>query len=767
MKVVILWAEVAKAIERLPRKDGQILLHLEPLITAGFVSRRRSIVNVSIATWNKTFGQEESLRYPSRLEQALRRLRNTVELSLPSLQPRDEDAVGGLSFYESDSNVEDVRPAFKSPRVRESPFKINKSARKTATWSPAASTPGSRRKSSRQTPKVRLRHDNSQIQFEPIVSSPSNPFNQESQVLTERQKEMIERQRLSGGLFANMCAPSPQPDFAPSPMELHSDAPTADDLPMINSRTTPLKALAAMGPLDVFLGSSPTPHARKNTRHIVSDETSLATPTAVRTVKLANNDDLGSSPPRFEKVNVSDAKHISSDILVGSSFEYGQPEIPYDMSFDEGTTIDEDALLNAVAEHEEDDDGSKADRPSDVVMSDIPSSNIDLQLTAQLDADIHAQTAAAIENTEQPASESHNDFVDAESHPQSSSTKDDQAGSDTEVDESEPPASLGGKSRRRPETNTSSTSRVGDSFSSKPRSNKGTPQSQSVRRSFRNSATPSPLLSLGTKKRKSAPVKVMPAKAIPQAREVTMEEPEEEPEEEPTPTKTAAHEQPQQPDSDGMLDNIVVAVSPTKRPFTSKKRKSTSDAQIVIPETHRKRGPVRRSQSLLSQVENSQDVLVDDTPAPKRARQSASQDVSEAKPPSQTKRLSHVQVTPKRSSERGRSSSVAGSTPAQAPAPTFALASARQEMEPRQASQPVAVSTPSRSFTERVILTPRSIINQLKSLKDYLFSAPQLVFGMEEEREIDLELFHIRRGVFAAGMRGEHSEAAKQEGEKE
>jgi hypothetical protein len=92
---------VTKAIERLPRKDGKILLHLEPLITAGFVSRRRSIVNISIATWNRTFGLEDSLQYPSHLEKALRRLRTTVELSLPSLDARDGDAVSaiGNSFW--------------------------------------------------------------------------------------------------------------------------------------------------------------------------------------------------------------------------------------------------------------------------------------------------------------------------------------------------------------------------------------------------------------------------------------------------------------------------------------------------------------------------------------------------------------------------------------------------------------------------------------------------------------------------------------------
>ncbi|EAT86466.2 hypothetical protein SNOG_06635 [Parastagonospora nodorum SN15] len=744
-EVVGLWMEVTKAIERLPRKDGQILLHLEPLITAGFVSRRRDIVNISIATWNKTFGKEESLRYPSQLEQALRRLRNTVELSLPSLPALEGDSVDGLSFYESDSSTEEARPAYKSPRIRGSPFKIIKSARKSTTRSPALSTPGSRRTSARQTPKVRLRHDNSQIQFEPIVSSPSNPFNQESQVLTERQKEMIERQNLSGGLFADMGAPSPQLDAAPSPMELHSDAMTADDLPMSNARTTPSKALAAMGPMDAFLGSSPTPHARKNTRKITSDDTSLATPTAVRTVKLANKDDLGSSPPRFEKESAVNAEQANSDILVGSSFDYRQPETPYDTSFDEGTTIDEDALLDAVAKHSQNEDPSEVEPFSDVVMSDVPSSTIDVQLTAQLDADIKAQTGTGTDATGKPAPESNNEFVDATSQPQSSMVHIDQVGSDTEVDESEPPQSMVKKTSRVSRMDTRSTSRVGDSFDSTPRSKRGTPQSQSVRRSFRQSGTPSPLLSLGAQKQR----KLTPAKSVARSKKTTMEEPQEEP----NSTEPVANEQ---PDSDGMLDNIVVDMSPKKGLSRGRKRKSTSDAEVVVPETHRKRGPVRRSQSLLSQVENSQDVFVEDTPAPKRARQSASQDVSETKnSQAQTKRLSHVQVTPKRSSESGRSSSLAGSTPAREAASTPAVAPTPAICEPSASQQAGVAATPSRSFTERVILTPRSIINQLKSLKDYLFSAPQLVIGREEEREIDDALFDIRRSVLKAGLRGE------------
>lgn len=84
-QVVVLWQTISGAIERLPKKDSQLLTTLEPLLTAGFVSRRRGIVNISVRSWNATFGEESNLRYPSRLEKALQRLRSTVELSVPSL----------------------------------------------------------------------------------------------------------------------------------------------------------------------------------------------------------------------------------------------------------------------------------------------------------------------------------------------------------------------------------------------------------------------------------------------------------------------------------------------------------------------------------------------------------------------------------------------------------------------------------------------------------------------------------------------------------
>ncbi|KAH9859637.1 hypothetical protein IAQ61_011418 [Plenodomus lingam] len=741
-EVLNLWQDICKAIARLPRKDSQILLHLETLITSGFLSRRRGIVNTSIATWNETFGKEEHLRYPTGLERALRRLRNHVDLELPSLDVRKDESDEDPTFYDSDASVDDIKTTLKSSRVKGSPFRISKPARKSMSRSPAIPTPGSSRRVTRNTPKVRLLHNDSQIQFEPILSSPSNPFDQESQLLTERQRDMIERQRLKTGLFANMGANSPLHDEIASPMELHSDAPSAVDSMSHASRTTPSKALATMGPVDTFLGSSPTPHARKSRQDFQqSDAISVATPTAERSVDFAPDNNLGSSPPRFDKIEDSMADdQITPDVLVGSSFDYRQPEnLP---SFDEGTTVDEEALLAAESEIAR---LSDMDHSEDTIMSQQPSSMIDLELTAQIAAERQAQD---IGSAEELAPESMNTFVDAASH-QPSHNIDDLEGDDTELE-------------------TSSTSRVNDSFIKSPA--KSTPRPEKLRRSARHSVTPSPAQSTNGKKRSRSSGK--------KGKKGVMEK-----KEEPVVESESA-----QPDGDDMLESIVVA--PTKKPtFASpksqqkgRKRKFMGDpespAHVVVPETGRKPGMIRRSQSLLNQVQNSQDYLVEDTPVPKRARGSQSQDVSEAKktpPPTQTsqevhssqkKRLSHVQVTPKRSSELG--SSVHGT-------PTISVAAGPPEAEvttipdvppepektaePERTSQPT--TTPSRSFTERVILTPRSIINQLKSLKDYLFSAPQLVLGREEEREIDDTLFDIRRQVLIAGLRGNDGADAK------
>lgn len=101
-QVFHLWHEVCAAMHKLPRNNNQILIHLELLINSGFASRRRGIVESSIAAWNATFGRAEALRYPAKLEETLRRLYSTVELSLPGIVIRTSDDVSLLmraSFF--------------------------------------------------------------------------------------------------------------------------------------------------------------------------------------------------------------------------------------------------------------------------------------------------------------------------------------------------------------------------------------------------------------------------------------------------------------------------------------------------------------------------------------------------------------------------------------------------------------------------------------------------------------------------------------------
>lgn len=648
-----------------------------------------------------------------------------------------------MSFYDSDESTEDLRRSSRSSRIKESPFKIIKSARSSKPHSPAVSSPASRRTSSRRTPKVRLRHDNSQIQFEAIASSPSNPFVQESQILTERQKEMIERHRLSGGLFTNMDAPPPQQrDAPPSPLDLHSDLQSVDDLPIRDTRTTPLKPLAKMGPMDVFLGSSPTPHARRNSQKIVSDDTDIATPTAVRTVRVADHVDLGSSPPRFERHDVSKPRQPPEESVVG--YESRQPGDRYSASFDDGTTMDEEALAAAITLAEEKEQLNMQYEPDDDIMSDVPSFTTDSELTAQIDADM--QTADTTNNADETVQESHSVFIDAASHfmPHSNNTAT-QDGSDTEV-ESTPKTIRKRKGRK---SDPGSTSRVLDSFASTP--GKNTPGSQDLRRSTRHSMGSPIHIQLPLKRQKK-----------PRRNKAKSTEDEE--------ASTPHRAQPEAADKDPAT---MIPAPPLGKVSRAKKRKSMDDSPIAsecsatTPESGRERG-IRRTQSNLSQVQSAADVAVEDSHAPaKRARQSLNMDVSEARataPPSlqesnssQSQRLSHVQVTPRH--DKAATPAVDEQIAASIATVTNTDPVAKQPLLVQsqiqsQQQTPTGSATPNRSFAERVILTPRSIINKFKELRNYFLNAHSLAVTEEEEREMDDALFHIRRGVHAAGQRG-------------
>ena len=158
----------------------------------------------------------------------------------------------------------------KSPirNMREKSVQTRSNIPGTLTLSPSPkfdrNSPLSRRSIGRTTPKARLRHDDSQIQFAAIDSSPLNPGVAESQNLTDRQKEVKERQGVEAAMF---------PEIRSSPKSASKHPETS--LPKLVLKANQVSALrntadeliSPVYPPDEtmsgFLGSSPTPASTK------------------------------------------------------------------------------------------------------------------------------------------------------------------------------------------------------------------------------------------------------------------------------------------------------------------------------------------------------------------------------------------------------------------------------------------------------------------------------------------------------------------------
>jgi hypothetical protein len=577
---------------------------------------------------------------------------------------------------------------------------------------------------------------------------------------------MIERQKITAGIFSNMGSSNGSQLEKISPrqpsQDIPSDALHSDDFANDGSRT-PLKALAAIGPMDVYLGSSPTPQARtRSQQQVMSDQTSIATPSAVRNVKIAEDlEELGSSPPRFEK----DVGTLVTDIsapkdVVSDSFEHLQVDKTYDGSIDDGAAMDEDLLpeVDDIAEYHTE-ESSDDELPTEPASDDVPSSTVELQLNAQLNAELNASLGSP--TAEDPTTQS--DALDILPEDKFEAQEALLAPVDVDVFCSD-------------EVTSDDTSRVEESFlqpdASEQTSEALEPKASNLRRSSRHSQVSSPSepankISRVMKRKRGRPAvndegKSKKAKKMEAEKEASQ------------PEATVQYED---DDDDGMLDCIVVA-SPGSKSLSKKglgKRSRTPTSPSIAPESTRKRG-VRRSASLLSQVETHTDsVLVEDIPTSKRARGSTSRDVSEANvvttldsQASHAKRLNHVLVSPRRSSRRSsilidQDTTLLLSTQSDDASEqqdhTNALPQAQDDIaariesdQPQSQQSAAETDTPQRSFAERVILTPKSLLGRLKRM---ISDCSQIVLGREEERQFDDAMFDLRIAVHSAGRRGE------------
>ena len=282
-------------MENLPDFSSSSLSRYQGLVLSGLRSRHKSIVNDSISMWNCTFGCADTLEYPKDLHLTLSKLKRVAELNLPDFPEIEGDEVrekpqsfrnismtnefkvmsSPIRFVESEGHEEDQQQplptALQKPTSTKVPTIIGNQPIKGLALSPSPNLSNARessqsaRRSVRTTPKARLRHDDSQIQFAAVESSPLLPEAIESQFLTDRQKEVKERQgREAAAMF---------PEIRLSPRS--ASRPAEYSLPKLVLKSTQDQALtrsmndesSPIFPPDVlmneFLGSSPTPSSSK------------------------------------------------------------------------------------------------------------------------------------------------------------------------------------------------------------------------------------------------------------------------------------------------------------------------------------------------------------------------------------------------------------------------------------------------------------------------------------------------------------------------
>ena len=268
------WKACVRAIERLPAFDTATAVSLEPLLASVLLMEPVVDSDDVLQLWQNTFGRNVDLIVPESVSAALacvqqRRdkvireptqfdLDNVMEAVSNVLQPttnnREEDHIPGQNG-KALPNASILTPT-KIPVSMERKQRDNRPAMSARHTTPKSS-PKSRR--SRHTPPKRLRHEDSQIVFAAIHSSPYDTEGLVSQFLTPHQREVRERQHLE----ANAMFPDIRSDPATRSTRKPRKAPvlSVEDRDLAHKEhdewSSPITTKEPV--LNDFVQSSPTP----------------------------------------------------------------------------------------------------------------------------------------------------------------------------------------------------------------------------------------------------------------------------------------------------------------------------------------------------------------------------------------------------------------------------------------------------------------------------------------------------------------------------
>jgi hypothetical protein len=268
----------------------------------------------------------DGLEYPELVKAALLKLRPVADIRLPFFPTSFEsemlidqrqpaaftDSQDESSSYSGFSSLESAFKQHLEPhlqlsimrRIRQStPQVIIEVGRTQSRKRSREATPEtSNRKSRKRDVTPRLRHDDSQVQFEAIESSPMADRVVDSQLLTEKQKEVKERQQADAAMFPDLrSSPLPKAKSVEKSVEdpelpvRRSSSKIREKLsPNVLRQTTPNLVLPSDD--DNQVPSSPTP-----TRSLRGETQAPDPPSSPPEAVVENNPDYGedisSSPP--------------------------------------------------------------------------------------------------------------------------------------------------------------------------------------------------------------------------------------------------------------------------------------------------------------------------------------------------------------------------------------------------------------------------------------------------------------------------------------
>lgn len=292
-----MWETTNIAIKASPRIDSQLLSNIETLIAANLRSRQKAIVNESIQTWNQTFGTVDRLEYPEALRPILLKLRARTNILLPNFpEGMDSDVCTRMSFQNPAVLIQISKLDLSLSQSAETQIDEERTPRSKMSLSSDLSTEevrtsrsskpmlepiegnyllglGPCKPSPKTTPKARARprHDDSQMHFAVIESSPLIPEAVDSQLLTNHQKEVRERQQFEAGAMFPDLRTTPkirireQGDILPTLILRGTQTSQSDSNPVDSCTALP----AADDISDDVFESSPTPRSsmRRNSGH--------------------------------------------------------------------------------------------------------------------------------------------------------------------------------------------------------------------------------------------------------------------------------------------------------------------------------------------------------------------------------------------------------------------------------------------------------------------------------------------------------------------